>query len=420
MKSRVFAPINTPLLGLLTLTAACAQADVVYEVGPGKTYSTIQAALNAIPDSPTTFTQNHIVRVFTSTNNFFSTPNFANQPTTTGRLIIEANPGDRVIIDSTNNKIRDRNVVVRGFVFTPKTAGVGTFSSNEYLLLAEEAAAPRSGLVVYQNEFTSNAVYKVGGKGLDASGDFELAFVNNYHHDAWNAGAPVRVGLTNGLKSMIAGNVFARQYAVGASLQVSGTNTAHWLLHNTFYQVSMAFDFPNGSNLGDLVLANNLIDQVETGEFGYRFTGAPFASFPDMEHNLMRRAGTAKWARASGAGDYTTLSAWNTFLTNNGYNAEVGSLDGVDPQFENVALSNFRILDTSPAHDAATATNYFLAAANDLDILALLTSYNNSVLNLGYQGPYYALNIGALIPEPSTVALGVCGLALSLCRRRLR
>lgn len=371
----------------LVLFTAWATADTVYEVGAGKTYATINAAMAKIKtdNSATMFNSNVIVRVFGShTNNYWSTPNLTHQPKPTGRLIVEANPGDTPVITGGNNKIDDDYVVIRGF----RWIYGGTFPTSTYILVGDARAS--HSLVLHNNEFYAigAALYAEGGPGLNESGAFQVAVVNNFFRDI--ALGTTMFTLDGTIPILIAGNIVEDRNQTGTDFTINGETVFSniWVVHNTWKNFGTGV-YPSTllSDMRNIVIANNIL--IDANEYTYRFAaGTGAIKYPQFARNLADPKPGKWWAR-TGAGDFTTLAAFNTFLTNNGYDPESGSIDSQDPQFVDAAGADYRVNGAtepySPAVDAATAIDYFQQAADALGISALLQEYNNPALDRHYQ-----------------------------------
>jgi len=88
------------------------------EVGAGKPYATIQAALDAlfVAVGAVAFTETHTIRVFNGTYNETATPNTLLNPTSVFRLVIEGATGNTPIVDG--QSIRNYCIYIGGIDYT--------------------------------------------------------------------------------------------------------------------------------------------------------------------------------------------------------------------------------------------------------------------------------------------------------------
>ncbi|MHB9131353.1 MAG: hypothetical protein ACYDBB_09720 [Armatimonadota bacterium] len=402
--------------------------NVYYEVGPGQTYATVQAALNATPFTfdggqvtgtvPDPFTQNHVIRVHAGTYAGFNTDYFsklngkASRTSTACRLIIQAVPGDLVTVNTTSTSyIRESYVTIQGLKFT------GSTGVNSYYLTLNYYNEGRGGLLIYNNEFVGASPFWFRNPNSEAV-QFSYAFVHNYVHN-FDASYVVNAGISDTGKAMMAGNLIAFPSAAGGAMGIAmltpaGAGTRH-VLNNTYYTGSAvatgkAFVYTTGVNQSIVTIANNLLVQDTDGterDIGFNIysgggAGVYVTHFPVFRNNLQYDNGITnhRWARITENGGVQAGDALSTLVAFNNYTnavdatpGEENSLDNTNPLLVNPAGYNFRLQATSPALNAGDASRW-TTAVNDLEIAALLASYYNAALDPGFDLGH--ANIGAM------------------------
>lgn len=430
--------------GLGMVLGAAAQGDTYYEVGPGQTYATVQAALIALPfvDADLNgqwdpFTQNQVINIHAGTygistaidTDFNSKMNGKYSRTSlNNRIIIQANPGDQVVINETTPitqaiNVRESHVTIQGIKFT----GLSGNANGRYIEIGTggygTANQQRGGLIISNCEFVG-AQPMWGNTSSSWNGDepgvgFSFAVVRNYvrnieeHYE--NPGKSL-------LPTAYLGNLYAGWGSVGGDSifrpNVSTGYDKRFYVNNTL--VSNTGSLTGGvrvsgsTNGANVTIANNIIYYGgPTANQAGLFFDAPCADsqWPTMGKNIEDGANLI-WARTGT--NYTTLASWQAYLALHG-GADTGSYDG-DPLFDNLAGGSYRLAFNSPGINAAN-TSYYTAAIADLGIGNLL-GYRNYWTDPGLQFGV-PVNIGAMIPEPGTLALlGLAGLCA--CRRSQR
>ncbi len=418
--------------GLGMVLGSVARGDVYYEVGPGQTYATIQAAVNATPwnagvgTPQPTFTESHIINVHAGTYNETVETDFSShlngqlsRTSLTNRLVIQANPGDRVVVNTASNwNIRESNVTIEGLKFT----GISANPNGYYITLGTGGVGPgsrqRGNVIIYNNEFQGARGLKNSYNDVEPGVTFSWAYVNNYEHDFESHYENPGTSL---LKNLTAGNLYARWGSLGGDSILRPDQSAgydkHYYINNTL--VTLTGGLTGGArvsagNGANLVFANNVVyygGPTATRAGLYFDAPCTDSQWPTMAKNIEDGANLI-WARTGT--NYATLASWQAYLALHG-GADTGSYDG-DPLFDNLAGGSYRLAFNSPGINAAD-TSYYTAAIADLGIGNLL-GYRNYSTDPGLQFGV-PVNIGAMIPEPGTLALlGLAGLCA--CRRSHR
>ncbi|MHB9131354.1 MAG: LamG-like jellyroll fold domain-containing protein [Armatimonadota bacterium] len=408
-----------------TVAGDTASTNVYYDVGPGQTYATIQAALNATPftfDSgqptgtvPDPFTQNHIIRVHAGTYAAFNTDYFsklsgkASRTSPQYRLIIEAVPGELVTVNTTStSNIRESYVTIQGLKFT------GSTGVNSYYLTLNPYNDGRCAVLVYNNEFVGAPALKIANPP-PTSTQFTYAFVHNYVHH-FNANYVVLPASADTGKGLMAGNLIAYplSYAGGnAAITLNAPTGAasRYVLNNTYYVGGNVANIPMimsaGVDQSMVTIANNLLVQETNGtyyDFGYYLlsgggAGVYITHFPLLLNNLQYDNGVAanRWTRVSengGTYDFTSLTAFNNYTNAVGATpGEQNSIDNTNPLLVNPAGNNFRLQGTSPARNAGDVARWN-TAISDFGIAELLSVYLNPAVDPGFDRGHN--NIGAM------------------------
>ncbi|MHB9023059.1 MAG: hypothetical protein ACYC7E_02640 [Armatimonadota bacterium] len=402
--------------------------NAYYDVGPGQTYATIQAALNATPFTfdggnptgavPDPFTQNHVIRVHAGAYAAFNTDYFsklngkASRTSPACRLIIQAVPGELATVNATTySYIRESYVTIQGLKFTGRTG------ASDYYLALNYYSEGRGGLLVYNNEFVGAPAVWIRNPP-PVSTQFTYAFVQNYVHD-FTAHYVVNAGISDSGKGMMAGNLiaFPASGAGGAAginiISPAGADN-RYVLNNTYFvgssvpaYIPMIMSF--GVDQSMVTIANNLLVQdtdggtySDTGHYINSGGGAGvyITHFPVFRNNLQFDNGVAahRWAKVIENGG-TTLSASSLVAFNNYTNAvgatpgELNSIDNTNPLLVNPTGYNFRLQATSPALNAGDAA-LWNTAISDLGIGPLLASYFNTAVDPGFDTGH--ANIGAM------------------------
>jgi len=447
------------LMAGVMLAAGVARADVFYEVGPGQTYTTIQAALAATPfvDGDSNgewdpFTENHVINVHggtytiptqvdTDLNSRLNNGKLS-RTSLNHRLVIQAAPGEEVVWDATGTlswqsalQVRESHVTVQGIKFTGMPKDPGRY----YILMGTGSTSSpnqRGGLLVYNCEF--DGAYGLKGYTNTAYPDivtaepgvgFNWAFVNNHVH-----GFDVHYEIPGQLllKTATLGNLYEPACVSGGGSILQPKLPAgyenRWYVNNTLASAGNelgGFFRVSGATTGAsaVTFANNIMswrDTDTTMENGMYFDSAPTGNlWPTMANNI--QDGTyLNWAAVggTGGGSFPTLGSWLTYLSSRG-GTETGSYDD-DPLFEDAADGDYRLSMLGSPGDGTSDTSYWLAAINDLGIGGLL-SYYNAFTDPGLQFGT-PTNVGAMvtaIPEPASLALlAATGLLALHWRRR--
>jgi len=419
-------------LAMAVALAAPARADVYYEVGPGQTYATIQAALIATPFGAP-FTQNHVINVHAGTYAGFNTDfqsRLNGQPSRTSldkRLIIQAVPGDDVTVTGAS-AVRESHVTVQGMKFT----GI-TNNPNGYYILQNYYSEGRGGLIVQNNEFVGAQPLRPRNPNTEVP-EFTFALVNNYVHD-FNMHY-MDAGNSGPAKQLVAGNLYARSGNLGGTSiyyldPLTSADEARYCVNNTVYTESNLGGLvrtSTGTDQSMVTFSNNVIvTKSASKQYGLMLHPADtMTPAPTMENNLQFGNAFHYWARgyvSGGAVEQKTIAQFNAYYAGRGQ--EVNGLE-VDPLFVSEAGSDFRLQELSPAANAGDVSIWNAAIA-DLGIGGLLASYWNPVRDIGYDrgqtdvmGALVALRPAEddAIPEPASVVLVVLGAAAVIRRRR--
>ncbi len=379
----------------LTGTGGSLLADQYYEVGPGQTYSTINAALAAIPmDAP--WTESHVVNIHAGTyeEHVDTTGRTAYQPTPTNRLVIQANPGDDVTIQLPAPSVyqsfvvRHSNVTIQGLRFT----GQSTDLNYAYLRLGQYGGALRNGYVIQNNEFIGAPAYEarpIDVGGSDASWD--VAFVNNYV-----SGGDFHTGVPKA--DVAAGNVFDRM-KTGSSGggQYINLNPGGHAVNNTIVGAKTGIvQHDKTATAPTSVISNNImVDCADRGMYLNSLLNViPPDPVPTLSNNLQFNNG--EWVQSQH--HIEDLETWNTWLTNARLETEDNSLDGYDPLFEDAASGNYQLQGGSPAVNAGLQTRWADAIAHIPGLEDMLNSYWNPIRDIGYARD--GTHMGALIVNP--------------------
>ncbi len=411
----------------LGLAIGLAWGDVYYQVGPGQTYATIQAAINATPWKLTTqpqptFTESHIINIHAGTYASFAS-DFSSRlngqlsrTSVTNRLIIQAEPGDEVVITNSTvpASIRESHVTVRGIKFTGKSADALFYYMQIDTGGYGTPNRQRGGIIVQNCEFVGgrglkSAVSPTSYNGLEPGVTFSHLFVNNYVRDFeshYETPGPCEKPIFYG------GNLYTRWGKMGGAslfLPRSGTNIMglayqkRWYLNNTFHSwtngnLSGAIRVA-GTNVANVVFANNLLywDSLVVNQYYEFCENKPDAGFwPVLAHNLRYAATPVHWGRSAGTA-YSTLTLWSNYVTTWG-GTLVDHLDD-NPRFMDLASGDFRLdgrTKPKPAVNRAD-TSYWNDAMETMGIADLdLLDYWNPARDVGFHHEGASPHLGAM------------------------
>ena len=276
------------------------------EVGPGKTYSTIQAALDNlfIVVGAVAFTETHTIRVFTDTYLETATPNTLLNPTATFRLVIEGAAGNIPIIDGQTARANGIYVYIISYVtisgMTAKnhTANGIQFYSSSYCTAFSNTCFSNT---------TSGILFTIASSNCTAylntcySGTSGIYFYQNclngtaYDNKCYSN--------TNGIQyyGSSANGICYRNnlYLNGTAITIAGSTNAT-IYRNNIYSNSTGIAF---SSVTSIKIYNNLIYNNSIGLHGTTATNAI------MDNNtLYRNAST---------GIYLNTVATNATVKNN-------------------------------------------------------------------------------------------------------
>ena len=391
-----------------------ANAATKITVGEAADYKTINEALISIPMGE--FAEPMVVEIQAGVYAPFDTDPLSKlnkQPsraTKKNRLIIQAAPGQEVIINHENANpsfIRESHVTVQGIKFT----GIKSNPNGYYLAIADGGRDVdenrRGGIIVQNCEFIgarglkgwtppkeeNAAALKNDGTLLNSykeeSGvDFSFAFVFNTIQDFESHYEEPGI---SALPQLHAGNLYCNWGALGGVSMfrpICRPDTGkRWYLNNTLYTKTGNL----GGNLRitsatpeNVVFANNITfwnSEVQNQCYLQFDVVSEDGKFPVISKNLCFQAAPLNWGRIQGQ-LFSDISAWNKKITSLGGPEE--NTEDVDPIFVNAGQSDFRLGAASPCINKADS-EIWKTAIQAMGIGPDLNSYWNPARDKGFQ-----------------------------------
>jgi hypothetical protein len=366
-------------------------ADTVYEVGAGRTYTTIASAMAAVPKG-IALTENHIVNVHADTPGGTLIVNsgvyLVQIPenilaTKTARIVLQAEPGDDVIVTNSWSggrvMVKSDNATIRGIKFT----GVG------YAHVAPGHGFTVGGLLVYNCEFEHSSAVR---KDTDDGGnlhrnlnvvDYTCCFINNRINNAINATGNSSFTMMD--MDVIAGNLVID----GKVCHPAAIATNAYVINNTYIRPWTAMQYGGGiTNYAGMTIANNIT--VGATDEGFCRVNAPdiMVSSANMHNNLCD-ASNNRWATytlsTGGKWALATLASFNTMMATYGKAGESNGLDDTNPMFKDAGNGDYRLAVGSAAGTTGVASDSTgMVAAFNLGQAGAMGAYWNPARGTGF------------------------------------
>lgn len=363
--------LGVPLMQQFSSEKAHAAGSGLYEVGSGKPYATIQAALNHLwtDQGASAFTATQTIRVYNgSYAEDIITPNAGLTPTATYRLVIQAADGNTPILEGSGT--RDRafsiymtagNVTINGLtVRNYKNYGIRTdgvpnviVSNNTFYNVLGDGiyvgAAPASASLIY-----GNTVHNTGGNGIVLSGQTGAKAYNNFIYSV--SGHGFRLSTYN--NSLIYNNIISNAGQMGIRLI---TCSGDGVYNNTIYSATTVLNragiylvttSPNNT------VKNNIIWRAHTSDTDYAIYVENAASLAGLvsNNNVLYATGGAEIGYYAGTA-YSTLADWRAAT-----NQDLNSVSA-DPGLANpggATAVDYQISSSSVGHNiGADLSNIF-------------------------------------------------------------
>jgi parallel beta-helix repeat protein len=277
-------------------------------VGVGKTYATIQAALDNLFTTVGTadYTETHTIEVYNGTYTETVAPNPNMKPTVTNRLVITSATGNTPIIDAQS---------IRNYCFSTNTIKYFTlrgFKQTGALLRAVTYDVTGGGVIIEQNTFYKNAQgMRISTLPITAP---TTIIINNIFYKNYDG-----IQINNSYNCSIYNNTF---YAFGeVALTTSGVNTI--FKNNIVWTEDVVNIIIGSGSIASFVSNNNCF---------YRTI------------NNYNSESSVNIITANSIG--YTLATWQAFS-----GQDLSSRSAVNPKFVDISTegyNNFAIKDTSP------------------------------------------------------------------------
>jgi hypothetical protein len=356
----------------------------LYEVGPGKTYATIQGALDQLwtDQGSATFTASQYVRVFADTydENIEINSSFNPDATNGYQMILEGDPGDdrdNIFLDTTGgaraiNARPDtfiiRHMKVRNGTGDDTIEGVGNvnaFLDDMHVIMT---SASYYAVRATRSIHITNSLIETAGSGIrfDSTGTVDVPYTIR-RTQILKTGAVSNVGVFGGY-TRIEGCVIGG-FATGVSGFVDDANIGPVLVHNcTFYDCTTALTLRYALQF-DVSVINNIFKDCTTN---ISVTAAPEETSTKIGTEFVLRNncyhGYTNFASvASVAKTYAQFIAYG--LVNNS-----GELDDTNPLLTDPSNDDFSLQVGSPCrntgHSSGSVTDYLGTAfdPNEPDI----------------------------------------------------
>ena len=416
----VLLEIPEPLFGLKAsgLSRALPRTTVhtgagLYEVGPGKTYSTIQSALDQLwtDQGATKFTASQYIRVFAGTYDETPTPNaaFTTDPLNGYPLIIEGDPADsreNIIIAPTTGSptygvyVNCDEVILRHLRIagSPTTAGFSTSSGNGFAWVDDcDIEVPATGVtIVYQGRVTDCRVeVTVDSKTCVGVGSWGQTGGYVARCTLIGGGKTNSFGV-NVLRDVVVEDCTIRTVNVAVYTGYNVYTASLYSVRNcTFYDCNFGVWIRSGWNQR-FHLVNNAFEDV-----GYVFypayvwpeeTATKAGSTVVMRNNCFHGYTAFAYGPGAATKTYAEFAALNLVDAS-------GDKDATDPLLTDPAAGDFSLQSGSPCWDTGHGSG-------------VTTDYLGTVMDAAHP-PIGAWSPGALVKVPPTMSVVVSGTTIT-------
>jgi hypothetical protein len=340
----------------------------LYEVGPGKTYSTIQSALDQLwtDQGSAAFTATQIIRVFASTYDENVTPNASLNPDEQGgfQLVIEGDPADdrdNIIIQPTSGNdslyVNCDSAVIRHLTFTSAVAiyGPRSYTGNTWLevtdcVVALTTAANSAGINPRGRAYIADCDVSIQSQGSAAMGIYSYAATILVRRCKVTGNGGSASGITGRMGHVVESCIVSGFMTGFGDYQTSPGIGPHQIRNCVVYNCSYGLSHVNSWH-ATLDVVNTIFHSC-TNVFVVR-TAMPEWSGADVIGDVARLLNccfynyTTFAEQDGGAGDKT----YAEFIALNRVEA-AGNLDATDPRLTAPGSGDFSLAADSPCRNA--------------------------------------------------------------------
>jgi len=238
----------------------------------------------------------------------------------------------------------------------------------------------RDNTLVYGNEIKNSGSTTATSTALQSNGNGNNIYRNKVH-DNRGAGINARWALTN---VIISYNLVYHNQAEGIYVETYGSTLRSKIVNNTVYNNCLSKGIANFvlENLDSVDVKNNIISNSGNS---LEFYIGPSTASQDIDHNLYYHPAGGNYFNYRGA--LVNLTSWKN------YGNDKNSPNPSDPLFNNVALYDLTLTQSSPAKDVG------------IDVGLTSDNLGNPLNGLPDAGAYEIQNLITTTPSPTiTVA----------------